>query len=84
MNEELAMRTFAYLITHYKEKGETIINSQEIEAIEFLQKYYQQLQNNWNELKKWLEEEITQWGKYEGYRYEVVLDKMQELEGNNA
>ena len=45
-----------------------------------LSKEHNKLQNNWNELKKWAEEEITQWGKYEGYRYEVVLDKMQELE----
>ena len=31
MNNELAMRTLAYLITHYKEHDETIINSEEIQ-----------------------------------------------------
>lgn len=36
MNKELALRTFAYLIGHYKTHEETIINSQEIEAIEFI------------------------------------------------
>lgn len=37
MSKELAMRTLAYLIAHYKEHEETIINSEEIQAIEFLQ-----------------------------------------------
>lgn len=49
MNNELAMRTLAYLITHYKEHDETIINLEEIEAIEFLQQENQ-------ELKKQIEE----------------------------
>lgn len=38
MDKELALRTFAYLIGHYKTHDETIINSQEIEAIEFILK----------------------------------------------
>lgn len=36
MNKELALRTFAYLIGHYKTHDETTINTQEIEAIEFI------------------------------------------------
>lgn len=36
MNKELASRTFAYLIGHYKTHNATIINKQEIEAIEFI------------------------------------------------
>lgn len=36
MNKELALRTFAYLIGHYKTHNETTINKQEIEAIEFI------------------------------------------------
>lgn len=36
MNKELELRTFAYLIGHYKTHNETIINKQEIEAIEFI------------------------------------------------
>lgn len=43
MSNELAMRTLAYLITHYKEHDETIINSEEIQAIEFLQQENQKL-----------------------------------------
>lgn len=41
---------------------------------------YNKLQNNWNELKKWLEEEITQYYGYTKMRYEYVYNKMQELE----
>lgn len=36
MNKELALRTFAYLNRHYKTHNATIINKQEIEAIEFI------------------------------------------------
>ena len=38
MDKELALRTFAYLIGHYKTHNETTINEQEIEAIEFILK----------------------------------------------
>lgn len=38
MDKELVFRTFCYLIGHYKTHDETIINSQEIEAIEFILK----------------------------------------------
>ena len=44
------------------------------------------LQNNWNELKKWLEEDLKEVYRDAGYRHNMVrelLDKMQELEGNN-
>lgn len=42
------------------------------------------LQNNWNELKKWLEDTR----KYETWcemaeAYNIIINKMQELEGNN-
>lgn len=63
--------------------------------------YITQLQNNWNKLKKWLEETIKQYDNvglkfkkesnfecasrsYDYLRqYQTMLDKMQELEGNN-
>lgn len=38
MDKELALRTFGYLIGHYKTHNETTINKQEIEAIEFILK----------------------------------------------
>lgn len=55
MSNELAMRTFAYLISNYKENNETTINSEEIEAIEFLIKENQ-------ELKKQLENKYKKVG----------------------
>lgn len=36
MNEELAYRVLAYLIAHYKTHDETIINKEEINAINFI------------------------------------------------
>lgn len=44
MNKELALRTFAYLIGHYKTHNETTINKQEIEAIEFMLKNNEDLE----------------------------------------
>lgn len=46
--------------------------------------YIEQLQNNWNELKKWLENSFY-WGYYEenltsGWIVEIIKSKMQELE----
>ena len=52
MNNELAMRTFAYLISNYKENNETTINSEEIEAIEFLIKENQELKKQLEEYKR--------------------------------
>ena len=45
MNKELALRTFGYLIGHYKIHDETTINSQEIEAIEFILKDNEDLEH---------------------------------------
>lgn len=44
MNKELALRTFGYLIGHYKTHNETTINKQEIEAIEFMLKNNEDLE----------------------------------------
>ena len=43
----------------------------------------EELQNNWNELKKWLEEDLKEVYRDAGYRHNIVreiLDKMEELE----
>ena len=49
--------------------------------IEQLEQKNKQLQNNWNELKKWLEEESKLKGSETAYLYYgKVLNKMQELE----
>lgn len=44
MDKELALRTFGYLIGHYKTHNETTINKQEIEAIEFMLKNNENLE----------------------------------------
>lgn len=61
MNEDIAMRTLAYLITHYKEHDETIINSEEIEAIEFLQ---QENQKYKEVINKAIEFSNKNWGTW--------------------
>lgn len=43
MNEELAYRTIAYLIGHYKTNDETTMNREEIAAINFILSENQQL-----------------------------------------
>ena len=47
-------------------------------AMEEMYYYIKHLQNNWNELKKWLEYRINS-SMTEAF-YEDVMDKMQELE----
>lgn len=43
--------------------------------------YIEQLQNNWNELKKWVDSICFY--DTDTITYEQISDKMQELEGNN-
>lgn len=46
--------------------------------------YIEQLQNNWNELKKWLESKGTSTkDENDALCYFYTYNKMQELEGNN-
>ena len=52
MNKELALRTFGYLIGYYKTHEETIINSQEIEAIEFILKNNENLKQQCKKQKE--------------------------------
>lgn len=52
MDKELALRTFAYLIGHYKTHNETTINEQEIEAIEFMLKNNEQLEQQCKKQKE--------------------------------
>lgn len=61
---------------------------EDIQKIIDLEKENQQLQNNWNELKKWLKEvEEVRYYMTCHQRYEVfidkILNKMQELEEGN-
>ena len=52
MDKELALRTFGYLIGHYKTHNEIIINTQEIEAIEFMLKINEDLEQQCKKQKK--------------------------------
>lgn len=52
MDKELALRTFGYLIGHYKTHNETTINKQEIEAIEFILKDNEFLEQQCKKQKK--------------------------------
>ena len=93
MNEELAMRSLAYLMRDYKEQDEVMLNDDDIEAIKYLQQKYEQLQNNWNELKKFVEnklrlaeEDDVDDEELKGYliqrrdTFKEVYDEMQEME----
>lgn len=51
--------------------------------IDNLHEENKQLEENWEQLKQWLEEEIRQSGsKYDRCYYEEFLDKIKELEGD--
>lgn len=56
MDKELALRTFGYLIGYYKTHDETIINSQEIEAIEFMLKNNEYLEQQVKKQKEVIDE----------------------------
>lgn len=56
MNNELALRTIGYLIGHYKTHNETIINSQEIEAIEFIIKENQKYKEVIDKAIEWVKD----------------------------
>lgn len=60
----------ADLKEHYNNMFECHCNRVEVEK----------LQNNWNELKKWLEEKMSVYEHKEASNFYVVFEKMQELE----
>lgn len=71
MEKELALRTFAYLIGHYKTHEETIINSQEIEAINYILDENERLETQLKKQKEIIDKTkklIKQYGKYDGQK----------------
>lgn len=71
MDKELALRTFGYLIGHYKTHEETIINSQEIEAINYILDENERLENQLKKQKEIIDKIkklIKQYGKYDGQK----------------
>lgn len=67
MNKELALRTFAYLIGHYKTHEETIINSQEIEAINYILDENERLEQQNKKQKEAIDKAIELLGNYKHY-----------------
>jgi methionine aminopeptidase len=59
MDKELALRTFAYLIRNYKTHNETIINEQEIEAIEFMLKNNEDLEQQCKKQKEVIDKAMS-------------------------
>lgn len=91
MNKELALRTFAYLIEHYKTHNETTINKQEIEAIEFILKDNESLEQQCKKQKEVINKAIEYINKtrYKGYNFgselteseiKYLLDILKEVE----
>lgn len=85
MNKELALRTFAYLIGHYKTHNETTINKQEIEAIEFILKDNEFLEQQCKKQKRAIDKAIEyiennlQVFLY-SVEYKTLLDILKEVE----
>ena len=67
MNKELALRTFAYLIEHYKTHEETTINSQEIEAINYILDENERLEQQCKKQKEVIDKAIALLGNYKHY-----------------
>ena len=49
--------------------------------MDYLEEQNKKLQNNWNELKEWLEEDIGKQEEIPFFNVYEILDKMQEIEG---
>lgn len=85
MDKELALGTFAYLIGHYKTHDETIINTQEIEAIEFMLKNNEDLEQQCKKQKEVIDKAIefikSRQCKYDGWEIAVQLyeDEIKQL-----
>lgn len=67
MNKELALRTFAYLIRHYKTHNATIINKQEIEAINYILDENERLEQQNKKQKEAIDKAIELLGNYKHY-----------------
>lgn len=57
-----------------------------IDLIEYLQQENKQLKDNWNKLKDYLKETVNSdcYSPYDGYDWQYILDKMQELEKGDS
>ena len=65
-----------------REERDYLFNKLSIEN-KYLSQENQQLQNNWNELKSFLEEKMSVYEHKEASNFYVVFEKMQELQGDD-
>lgn len=74
MEKEIALRTFAYLIGYYKTHEETTINSQEIEAINYILDENERLEQQCKKQKEVIDKAIELINKYESIKayYEYI------------
>lgn len=77
MNKELALRTFAYLIGHYKTHEETIINSQEIEAINYILDENERLEQQCKKQKEVIDKAVEFINSIDLYSHEYALDSIE-------
>ena len=77
MDKELALRTFAYLIGHYKTHEETTINSQEIEAINYILDENERLKQQCKKQKEVFDRAIEFINSIDLYSHEYALDSIE-------
>lgn len=77
MNKELALRTFGYLIGYYKTHDETIINTQEIEAIEFMLKNNEDLEQQCKKQKEVINNSIEYIKEKQKIQYKFALSHIE-------
>ena len=82
MDKELALRTFGYLIGHYKTHDKTIINSQEIEAIEFILKNNKDLEQQCKKQKEVFDRVIDYINSNPNVFYDEYLIDVETLKNN--
>ncbi len=77
MNKELAIRTIGYLIGYFNSHGETTINSQEVDAINYLtdeniklEQENEQMRQEKDNLLKYLENKINLLERMKSEKYE--------------
>lgn len=77
MDKELALRTFGYLIGHYKTHEETIINSQEIEAINYILDKNERLEQQCEKQQKINQKAIEYIKEKQKIQYKFALSQIE-------
>lgn len=84
MDKELALGTFAYLIGHYKTHEETIINGQEIEAINYILDENERLEQQCRKQKEVINKAIEYIKKHKrNLIHEITHEEYEMLDDEN-